>query len=291
MQKKKRKSSKLLTAYVLSISICACLIAILVLIPEPQEETKPTGVPIEEYDDEQMDILEEKELDTSTKFIYLIIDDAGYNLDQLEGYLRFPGKLTISILPRLQYSKASADLSVHAGKDYILHQPMEAINGENPGPGAIHGTMSEEEIAEVLTENLNSVPGTMGMNNHMGSKSTAQNDIMASIMKYLKENDLFFIDSYTNPESIAATVAEAYGVTCYKRNVFLDNSSIKEDIVLQLEKGLHIAEEEGMAILIGHVWSHALLDVLNEHYQRIINEGYTFKGITDLYSLQLAQQG
>ena len=58
-------------------------------------------------------------------------------------------------------------------KGILLHLPMEAKTGRNPGPGAILTGAEEEEIATRVGENLASVPGAIGVNNHMGSKATA----------------------------------------------------------------------------------------------------------------------
>ena len=69
--------------------------------------------------------------------IVIVVDDAGYNLEDLDPFLKFPGPLSIAVLPGLPHSREAARRIKAAGKELLLHQPMEALGGENPGPGAI----------------------------------------------------------------------------------------------------------------------------------------------------------
>ncbi|MDR1143679.1 MAG: divergent polysaccharide deacetylase family protein, partial [Spirochaetaceae bacterium] len=67
----------------------------------------------------------------------LVIDDAGNNLRELDPFLAFPGPLTIAVLPGLPNSaEAARRIRNTAGKELFLHQPMEPLNGQDPGPGA-----------------------------------------------------------------------------------------------------------------------------------------------------------
>ena len=68
------------------------------------------------------------------KKLYFIIDDAGYNIDQLKPFLDFPGSITVAVLPGLPHSRECAELIHKSGKQVFLHQPMEALGKNNPGP-------------------------------------------------------------------------------------------------------------------------------------------------------------
>ncbi len=87
------------------------------------------------------------------KRLFFIIDDAGYSLENLRPFLEFPGDLTIAVLPGLQYSKESARL-LEKGKKVILHQPMEALNGNNTGPHDIMTDMNDNEINSILEKKM-----------------------------------------------------------------------------------------------------------------------------------------
>ena len=70
----------------------------------------------------------------------VILDDAGYSLEELQPFLDLPGPLTVAVLPNLPHSAEAARRVLAAGKDLILHCPMEADGGEDPGPGRASGS-------------------------------------------------------------------------------------------------------------------------------------------------------
>jgi len=80
--------------------------------------------------------------------LIFVIDDVGYNLEELAPFLTFPGPLTLSVLPQLPDTRRAYQLITAAGKLAILHQPMEALAAINPGPGTIYATMSRSEMDE-----------------------------------------------------------------------------------------------------------------------------------------------
>ena len=211
------------------------------------------------------------------KILYFIIDDAGYNLEKLKPFLDFPGDITIAVLPGLPYSKQSAELALKKGKKIILHQPMESTNNNNTGPHAIKSGMEENEIIEILEHNINSIPGIVGINNHMGSAITADERIIKIILEYLYNNNLFFIDSRTTHDSICKKVAANSGYAIMERDVFLDNTDEKKAIMESINAGKSIAKKKGYAVMIGHAWSAELADILLQIYPTLIEEGFTIK--------------
>ncbi len=211
------------------------------------------------------------------KFLYFIIDDAGYSIEKLKPFLDFPGDITIAVLPGLPYSKQCAELALKKGKKIILHQPMESVKGNDTGPYAIKLGMNEDEITEILEYNINSLPGIIGVNNHMGSAITADERIMKIILKYLYNKKLFFIDSMTTPDSICRQVAANSSYFISKRDVFLDNIDERKAIMESINMGKSIAENKGYAVMIGHVWSSELADTMMQLYPNLIEEGFTLR--------------
>ncbi len=195
--------------------------------------------------------------------LVLIIDDAGYSMKQAEPFLKYQGKLTLSILPELPFSREIAEEAKRVGRDIILHCPMEPLHEENPGPDAIYTGQSRETIRKLLNDNFNSVPGAEGTNNHMGSRATSDIKTMDIVMQYLAENKKFFIDSKTTVHSVAEKAALKYKVPYFSRDVFIDNSPEDEKIRNGILKGIAIAERKGYAILIGHVKSPQIIGILN----------------------------
>ncbi len=212
----------------------------------------------------------------------IVIDDVGHNTFQLEPFLALPIPLTFAILPGLQYTAKAGEMIAKAGKSLILHQPMEAEDGENPGPGAIYSGMETGEVISILEKNFREVPHAFGMNNHMGSKVTKDKRIMFAVLSYMKEKKLLFLDSLTTAESSVAEIAPLIGLSYARRDVFLDNEKDKEAVVKEFNRGLNIAGSKGKAILIGHVWSKELYEVIVATYTELIAHGYDFVSLEDV---------
>lgn len=215
--------------------------------------------------------------------IYLVVDDAGHDLADLEPYLSLPVPLTVAILPERRASKEVMQAVRDAGLESILHLPMEAAGDANPGPGALFTSQTDEELAFLLRQHLNSLPGVIGVNNHMGSVATADPRVMGVVMSTLAEEELFFLDSRTTPESVAASVAEATGVPFAERTVFLDNERSDDAVGVQLDEAARLAEEEGYAVAIGHVTSPVVARVVSERYEAYRNRGIAFYPLSALF--------
>ncbi|MBN2508751.1 MAG: divergent polysaccharide deacetylase family protein [Spirochaetales bacterium] len=215
--------------------------------------------------------------------LYLIIDDVGNNLGELEPFLGLPFPVTLAVMPGRPYTEAAINRINAAGKPFIIHQPMEPIGDADPGVCAVTSGMSKDEIRSRIRENLRSMPGALGMNNHMGSRITADVEKLTPVLEVLKENDLVFIDSFTSPDSKSAGIAKEMGLAVYKRNtMFLDNDKDRESIEEMINAARGVAAREGHAIMIGHVWSSELADLLLELYPSLLDDGYELKDVRDL---------
>lgn len=194
----------------------------------------------------------------------IIIDDAGYSLQELQPFLDLPGPLTVAVLPNLPHSSEAARRVLAAGKDLLLHEPMEPEGSEDPGPGALRTDQDPQEIERLLSEAFASVPGARGMNNHMGSKATADRSVMLTVMEYLKREGRYFVDSRTTADTVAAEAADAEEVPFLQRDVFIDAGRSAEEIAQAFDKGVSKAHQRGSSILIGHVQDPGVLAILRE---------------------------
>ena len=220
--------------------------------------------------------------------LVFVFDDGGQNLEHLKKFLALPFPITVAVLPQITHSRESAEMVRKSGNELILHQPMQALNAKvNPGPGAITPDMTEDEIISMLFLNINELGQISGMNNHEGSAITADAEKMSVVLKTASENGIYFLDSRTNSESKVPYVASELGYSYYERNIFLDNTKKRADILAELTKGLGIANKNGVAIMIGHVWSADVLpDLLNEIYPELKQKGYTFTTVSKSNALK-----
>ena len=183
----------------------------------------------------------------------IVIDDLGQQIGPVHDLLGLPYALTFSVLPRLPASReASADAS-RAGREVMLHLPMEPLGaGINPGAGAILVGMRAPDVARTVEADLESVPDARGVNNHMGSRATSDPALMAAVMKELSSKRLYFIDSRTAPSTVAFDAARRAGIPAFYRSVFLDDTETVEYTLGQLRSFRSLVERQGSALAIGH---------------------------------------
>jgi polysaccharide deacetylase 2 family uncharacterized protein YibQ len=203
------------------------------------------------------------------------------NLQELEPFLQFPGPLTIAVLPGLPHSVETSRRIRAAGKELILHQPMEAIGGQDPGPGAIYSGMEPGEIRAIVERNLAEVGPVAGMNNHQGSKITIDGLAVKTLLTVCREQGIYFLDSRTTADTVVPEVAKTLEMKIGERDVFLDNIQQKAAMIHSVEDGLRKLIKKPSAIMIGHTWSPELAAVLAELYPDLVKQGYSFATLSE----------
>ncbi|MBT8406953.1 MAG: divergent polysaccharide deacetylase family protein [Deltaproteobacteria bacterium] len=186
--------------------------------------------------------------------VAIVIDDVGYDGRLAKQFLEIEGALSFSVLPHSTYSKSISRRVNEAGRDLLLHLPMEpkGYPEVNPGVGALLTEMTEVEIVQTLRKNFDSLSNVKGVNNHMGSKFCESEQKLIPVMKELKRRGLFFLDSRTTTGTRAYTVAQKFHVPAAERNVFLDNIQNPQAIRGQLKRLIQLARLKGGAIGIAH---------------------------------------
>jgi polysaccharide deacetylase 2 family uncharacterized protein YibQ len=206
----------------------------------------------------------------------IIIDDCGNNLVHERRFLQLPIPLTLSVLPMSAYGREIAAEAASAGKDVMLHLPMQPESpSENPGPGAISTNMSDDAIVAQVDADIASLPPLPGANNHMGSKATSDARVMRNVLGEIQRKHLFFIDSLTIGSSVGYSTARELGVPTAERDVFLDNSPTLAYVEGQLKAATAVALRNGTAIAIGHP-NPATADALSALIPQIESAGITF---------------
>ncbi len=219
--------------------------------------------------------------------LIIVIDDVGYSIDELRPFLKLPFPITFAVLPQLVHSTDSALAIRDAGKELILHQPMEALGGNDPGPHAVYLSMDEAAIEKTVAENIDSLPyPPVGMNNHMGSAVTRDERAMRPILKLVKERGMYYLDSLTAPGTATVQLCKELGTSYMERNVFLDNNTDRESILAAIDEGKRIARKNSAAVMIGHVWSSNLAATLMEIYPELVEEGYSLSTIREYMQMQ-----
>lgn len=213
----------------------------------------------------------------------IIIDDMGPDIKKLAELLEVRGQLTIAIMPNMRDSGRISSLAAARGLDVIVHMPMEPreLMEHNPGGGALLVAMSPEEIRLKVEEGMKTVPDAIGINNHMGSRFTEDEQRMREVLKVVKKKDMLFVDSRTTSNSVAGRVARDLGVPSADRNVFLDNTRDVEYIKAQLREAARLAKRGGRAIAIGHPYPETI-KALREAVPGLAADGVDVVGISEI---------
>ncbi len=203
----------------------------------------------------------------------IIIDDFGGGVAGTREMMELEIPLTFAVIPHRNSSQREAQEARERGYQVLLHMPMEPLNEKlPPGPGAITAGMAPEEIREAVAAALEEVPGAVGVNNHMGSKVTAREELMLPFLEAVGERGLFFIDSRTTNKSVAAALARQLAIPTAENRIFLDNERELESIKAQLRRAAELAREEGEVIAIGHVHP-AMAQALQEFVPELEEQG------------------
>ena len=191
--------------------------------------------------------------DSQTPRLAIILDDLGNDNAAAQAVFAMPYPLTISILPNHTHSAEIAQQAQQRGDQVMLHLPMQSLANEHQEEQELHRGMSRVEISRLVSQFLNEVPGVIGVNNHQGSASTADQKLMAELMPVLKDHKLFYVDSRTSAATVAYDTAQRFGVRAAFRNVpFLDDVENVSAIRKQIEIAIAGAARKKDAIAIGH---------------------------------------
>ena len=186
--------------------------------------------------------------------VAIIIDDLGYDRKIAGKFLELDVQFTFSILPFSPYQKKIARRAQEKGLEVMLHLPMEPMEypAVDPGQGTLLADMPPDKLISQLEKNLDTLSEIKGVNNHMGSRLTAESTQLYQIFSILKKRGLFFIDSRTTAESLCRPTARMFKIPFAQRDIFLDHKQQPEFIRKQIKALIEIALHQGEAVGIAH---------------------------------------
>ncbi|HET7370041.1 MAG TPA: divergent polysaccharide deacetylase family protein, partial [Gammaproteobacteria bacterium] len=184
------------------------------------------------------------------------------------------------------YAAGLARQAHEAGKEVLLHLPLEAVHHEKLGPGGLTLPMTRREFVSTLRADLAAIPAPDGVNNHMGSLITQHPGDMGWLMDVLSQSpSLFYVDSRTTARTVAYEIAREHGVPATWRDVFLDDVQKPEAVTRQLQRLIAIAKRRGTAIAIGHPYP-VTLRVLKEQLPRLEAAGVRLVPVREIIARQ-----
>lgn len=214
--------------------------------------------------------------------IAIVIDDVGVNVPTSRRAVELPGPLTISLMTYAMNLPQLAEAARAGGHELLLHVPMEPEAGDvDPGPNVLIADAPREELQQRIRWALDRVPGVVGINNHMGSRFTANRAAMDTLMAELGRRGLLFLDSVTTGHSVGRAASKAAGVPYLARDVFLDNEPDVAAVRARLRELEAVAKKDGSAIAIAHP-KPATVQALGEWLPTMEERGFVLVPLTAL---------
>lgn len=227
--------------------------------------------------------------DVAIPRVAIIIDDLGNQRRLGERAVALPGPIAASVLPHTPFGRFLASQAHAAGKEVLLHLPMQASTGPESAREGITLEHSLAATQRIVAEALATVPYATGVNNHQGSLLTRHPGQMVWLMDTLRNYPgMFFVDSYTTHRSVALQVARENNIPALRRDVFLDAVAETEAIAREFERLKRIARERGFAVAIGHPLP-ATLDFLEAHVDDLRRENLELVPLAELLPDALRQ--
>jgi len=203
----------------------------------------------------------------------IILDDLGNDRAAANAVFKMPYPLTISVLPNQAHSVEIAQEARSRGYEVMLHLPMESVGKERAEARELRPGMKAREVSNLVNAFLKEIPGVRGVNNHQGSRSTADTKLMSELMPVLREHQLFYVDSRTSAATVAYDTAQRFGVRAGFRNVpFLDDVEEVSAVRKQIEHAIAGATRKEEAIAIGHA-HRTTLEALRETLPEAKSQG------------------
>jgi polysaccharide deacetylase 2 family uncharacterized protein YibQ len=213
--------------------------------------------------------------------IAIVIDDVGVDRRRSQRAMGLPPQVTLSFLPYPDDIAAQTARARAAGHELLVHMPMQPddLAHNDPGPNALLVNLDKAELQRRVQWNLDRFGEYVGVNNHMGSRFTADATAMAPVLEIFKSRGLMFLDSRTSPVSVGAPMARQLGIPTITRDVFLDNDDHADKVTRQLAITEQVARHQGHVVAIGHPHD-GTLDALDRWLPTLAGKGFVLVPLT-----------
>ena len=214
--------------------------------------------------------------------VAIVMDDFGYNMNDIDVLFATRLPVTLSVLPNQPYSRRVAELARSKGYEVILHLPLEANDKAAPAElDTIKTGMDEKKITSMMDQEIGEIPGLKGVSNHQGSKATEDKATMSIVIGDLKKRNLYFFDSVVTSKTVCREVAKNLGVPYAKRDTFLDDINTPDSIEKEILSLRKLAFKKGAAIAICHDRKNTIA-VLSKMMPQLSDDGVVFVYLSDM---------
>ncbi len=191
-----------------------------------------------------------KKRDRKKPRLAIIIDDVAYGY-QVRALKNLHLKLNLSFFPP-SAKHPNTPRYAKTMRHYMIHLPLEALHFPYEEANTLYVKSDSKRIEQVIAGIRRAFPRARFVNNHTGSRFTADKEAMMRLIGVLDRYGFGFIDSRTTASTKVPQVQKIYGHPYIARDIFLDNEQNERYIRNQLKKAIEKAKRKGYAIAIGH---------------------------------------
>ncbi len=221
--------------------------------------------------------------------IALVIDDVGYQWVQDQRLLGLDSRVALAIIPDAPHATELAVRAARQGRAVLLHLPLGGLVHDNCERGltCLGVDWSVERMRDQLEQQLERVPGAVGLNNHQGSQFTRNPEAVRRLLRALSQVEqttaapMIVLDSRTVADSQLERLARDAGFPALRRRVFIDHQDEPEAIRRAWQDLLDQARYHGSAVAIGHPRANTV-DFLAKALPRLDQDGVTLVTIREL---------
>ncbi len=225
----------------------------------------------------------ERSLAVQLPRLAVVVDDLGIKDTSLAGRLcGLDQTITLAVLPFQRHTDEVLRLARDTGTPFMLHMPMQPESETvDPGDGALLVSDDDVAVRRKLERAFASVKGAAGLNNHMGSRATADVQTMERVMTYLGERNYFFIDSRTSTQTVGYVTSQRANVRSAAISGYIDVEDDPTAIETRVRELAESARKSGTGILLGHDRPNTVA-VLERMLPELASDGFRFVPVADL---------
>ena len=195
-----------------------------------------------------------------TPRIAIVIDDLGYLSKNDREVLALDRRIGVAIIPDGPLAPVISRIAARQQRDVLIHLPLSGMRHDNCDFGATcpDPDWSPKRMAGHLHWASRRVENAIGINNHQGSRFTADQQAVGNLvlgialLDQMHQLPLFVLDSRTTPRSQLESEAANVGLATIRRNVFLDHDRCPAAIEQAWRQLLELSRRNGSAVAIGH---------------------------------------
>lgn len=193
--------------------------------------------------------------------VVLLIDDLGFQYELDQTVLQLDPRVNVAIIPGTPGARRLGQKAYEQGRGVLIHLPLSGLGHDDCDSGLLQcldADWSGYRMDAFLETAFGEVPSAIGVNNHQGSRFTAEYEAVVNLVASIQRlgqrqgRALLVLDSRTTPQSRLESAGLSAGLPTLRRHVFLDHQDDLQSIESAWKQLIDRARRDGMAVGIGH---------------------------------------